>query len=162
MATVKAHSGTQTGDSFLLGKLGTTPMITSKYAGSKTKSFPRKSTYIACIVASQTVLVLQACKLQFTGTKAAGGATVTTMCQYSGTLAKPAMVLCTFPDTFQGLGSVNIQTPAGACLLQRPSLSLMTLQVSRSPYRVCRFGTRRLEGHRPSEGVWTVYTTYCT
>ncbi|MCJ1278405.1 hypothetical protein MMC21_006221 [Puttea exsequens] len=93
VATVKAHSGTQTGDSFLLGKLGTTPMITSKYAGSKTKSFPRKSTYIACIVASQTVLVLQACKLQFTGTKAAGGATVTTMCQYSGTLAKPAMVL---------------------------------------------------------------------
>ena len=80
--------------------------ISSVYPNTNVSSFDIKSMYLGCAVTTEVSTgVPQFCNVTFTGTKASGKP-VQALCEYKGTLLKPALELCTFPATFTGLTKV--------------------------------------------------------
>ena len=93
----------------------TNPSITANYTGSKTTSFNLDSTYLGCVVGSQTGLLPDPCTLSFTGAKKGGVKTAPEECVYSGTEKTPASILCTF-DKLTGVQTVEIVVEKSATL----------------------------------------------
>lgn len=83
------------------------PRITANYTSTKTKSFDLYSTYLGCVIGSQTGLLPEPCTLSFTGVKKGGVTTAPEECVYSGTVKTPASVLCTF-SKLSGVETVEI------------------------------------------------------
>ena len=115
LSVVKARSGHQRAASIVTVGGVTNPSITANYTGTKTQSFDLYSAYVGCLVGTQAGLVPDPCTLSFTGVKKGGAKTAPEECVYKGTLANPAVVLCTF-SKLSGVETVEIVVENSATL----------------------------------------------
>ena len=115
VSAIKARSGHQLAASIVVASGVPNPSITANYTNFKTKSFDLYSTFLGCVVGSQTGLVPEPCTLSFTGVKKGGVKTAPEECVYSGTVKTPASVLCTF-SKLSGVQTVEIVVEDSATL----------------------------------------------
>ncbi|KAL8852721.1 MAG: hypothetical protein Q9221_002351 [Calogaya cf. arnoldii] len=123
LATLNAQSRPNVASSFTARQIaeGQRSMIVTD---GRTKSFALYSDYNGCVVASQTGLVAQACRIRYTGTKT-DGTVVSTTCDFNPDLVdlNPQLAFCTFPRGFTNLKSVSVfpeqatLTPASTVVL---------------------------------------------
>lgn len=91
--------------------------------GTSTKSFSVTSLYNACVVASQTGVLAQACTIQYTGTQT-NGKKVTQTCSFAvPNLLAPQAALCNLKG-FTDLKSLALE-PVKATLLPASTVLLI-------------------------------------